>query len=240
MAARHATDVMSPDMGVTARTASDIFVRPPKSHRTFVDAVRQISNDAGHTATRCQGTRRPSVAPDPIHIAERVAIRDVASVWHHDCICVGAVEAVMRETTAVLVAERDGDWSDWVESLRGEADDIAVVLQRMGESPSAFATRVRERVQELRARGELVAAALVGGDRWDAETLSARSLMIRAIVAEMSPAHQGQLYLDAGRTAGRGRYAMQALASVVEDQIPTGVDVLTAGPRVPVRTPRAA
>lgn len=140
-----------------------------------------------------------------------------------------------KKTTAVLVAEREGDWNDWVESLRDDAEDIAIVLQRMGESPSAFATRVRARVQELHAEGELVAAALVGGDRWDSETLSARSLIIRAIIAEMAPAHQGQLFLDAGSTSGRGRYAMQALASVVEDQIPAGVDVVTAGPRVPVR-----
>lgn len=145
-----------------------------------------------------------------------------------------------KKRTAVLVAERDGDWNEWVESLRDEAEDIAVVLQRMGESPSAFATRVRERVQSLRAEGELVAAALVGGDGWDAEILSARSLMIRAIVAEMVPANRGQLFLDAGSTSGRGRYAMQALASVVEDQIPAGVGVITSGPRPMTRRRQAA
>lgn len=134
-----------------------------------------------------------------------------------------------RKRTAVLVAERDGDWSKWVESLRGDADDIAIVLQRMGESPSELATRVRQRVQELQLGGDLVAAALVGGDRWDAETLSARSLMIRAIVNQMVASGRGQLFLDAGTHAGRSRHAMQALASVVEDQIlDTGVEVLTA------------
>lgn len=136
-----------------------------------------------------------------------------------------------KKTTAVLVAERDGEWNDWVESLRASADDIAIVLQRINETPSAFATRVRERVHALRLEGEVVAAALVGGDRYDSETLSARSLIIRAIVAEMAPANQGQLFLDAGPTPGRGRYAMQALAAVVESQIPANVDVMTTGPR---------
>ncbi|HJL18010.1 MAG TPA: hypothetical protein RMH99_20270 [Sandaracinaceae bacterium LLY-WYZ-13_1] len=131
--------------------------------------------------------------------------------------------------TAVLVAERDGDWSDWVESLRLEADDIAIVLQRMGESPSELATRVRERVQGLRCEGHLVAGALVGGERWDSDTLSARSLMIRAMVSQMVVSGRGQLFLDGGSQSGRGRHAMQALASVVEDQIrDTGVEVHTS------------
>lgn len=141
----------------------------------------------------------------------------------------------IRKRTAVLVAERDGDWSEWIESLRDDADDIAIVLQRMGESPAALATRVRERVEEL--DGDLVAAALVGGDRWDPDTLSARSLMIRAIVTRMVTSGRGQLFLDAGAHAGRGRHAMQALASVVEDQVAdTGVEICTAArrPRPPV------
>lgn len=130
---------------------------------------------------------------------------------------------------AVVVAERDGDWSPWIESLGDEVDDVTVVLQRQGESPSALATRVRQRVSEL--EGDLVAAALVGGSSWDSETLSARSLMIRAVVSQMVASGRGQLFLDAGAHVGRSRHAMQALASVVEDQIvDTGVDVLTTRP----------
>ena len=113
----------------------------------------------------------------------------------------------------LLVAERDSDWSEWIEPLRGEVHDIAIVLQRMGETPSELATRVRARVAELAGKGELVSAALVGGECWDSDTLHARSLMIRAVLSHMMGSADGTLYLDAGDKAGRSRHAMQALAS---------------------------
>jgi hypothetical protein len=141
------------------------------------------------------------------------------------------VEVVMMSRiakTGVLVAERGADWSGWVEPLQAESDDVTVILQRCGESPGAFATRVRARVQELRAEGELVAASLVGAARWDDATLSARALVVRTIVTEMVGAGGGRVYLDAGARAGRGRHAMRALAAVVEDQVArTGVDLVT-------------
>lgn len=145
-----------------------------------------------------------------------------------------------RKKMAVLVAERDGDWSEWIDSLRADVDDIAIVLQRMDESPAQLAFRVRSRVESL-AGAELVTAALVGGDRWDAETLSARSLMIRAIVSQMVSTGTGRLFLDAGTHARRGQHAMQALASVVEDQLlDTGVDVRTMRGPTPAVVRRAA
>ncbi len=140
---------------------------------------------------------------------------------------------------AVLVAERDGDWSGWVDPLRSESDDVVVILQRRGESAAELATRVRERVQELRLGAEITAAALVGGGSWDTATLSARALMVRAIATQMVSAGGGRIYLD-GPRAGRGRHAMAALASVVEDQVAqTGVDVVTAAaPAQPVLEPQ--
>lgn len=143
----------------------------------------------------------------------------------------------ISQKTGLLVAERDADWSEWIEPLRGEVHDIAIVLQRMGETPSELATRVRARITEIAAKGELVAAALVGGDRWDSDTLNARSLMIRAILSQMMGTEDGTLYLDAGDKGGRSRHAMQALASVVSEQIGDGVDIVTThGPRpVPAR-----
>lgn len=135
----------------------------------------------------------------------------------------------MSSKMAVLVAERDSEWSGWVEPLGGESDDVVVVVQRRGETPGELATRVRERVQELRLEGEITAAALVGGASWDDKTLSARALMVRAIVNEMVSAGGGRVYLDGGASTGRGRHAMAALAAVVETQLAqTGVDVVTA------------
>lgn len=130
---------------------------------------------------------------------------------------------------AVLVAEQGSEWSGWVEPLRAESSDVVVVVQRRAETPGELATRVRERVRELRLEGEITAAALVGGASWDTATLSARALMVRAIVTQMVGAGGGTMYLDGGGRAGRGRHAMAALAAVVEDQLgQTGVDVVTA------------
>ncbi|MGE3632209.1 MAG: hypothetical protein AB7P00_20085 [Sandaracinaceae bacterium] len=134
-----------------------------------------------------------------------------------------------------MVAERDGNWSDWVEPLRAEADDIAIILQRMDESSSDLALRVRERVREVAGSGTLCAAALVGGDRWDPDTLGARSSIIRALVAHMTPEAQGQLFLDAGSKAGRGRHAMHALASALSDIVDESVSIVTTRGAVPAR-----
>ncbi len=137
--------------------------------------------------------------------------------------------------TAILVAERDGDWSEWVEPLRGQAEDIAIVIQRMDESPAELAARVRERVEAIAREGELVAAALVGGERWDGETLSARSSMVQALVSHMR-GPDSELFLDAGPSRGRGRHAMQAIASVLSEQVDDSLSIVTT--RGPLPTPR--
>lgn len=144
---------------------------------------------------------------------------------------------------AVLVAEQHGDWSSWVDPLQAEADEVVVVLQRRGESAAELATRVRERVQELRNEGGVASAALVGGASFDEATLSARALIVRTIVTQMVASGGGCVYLDSGARAGRGRHAMAALASVVGDQVAhTGVHLVTAqgAPSEPVRLRRAA
>jgi hypothetical protein len=138
--------------------------------------------------------------------------------------------------TAVLVSERDGEWSGWVAPLREHSDDVAVVVQRMDETTGEFATRVRARILEIQKDTEIVAAALVGGSSFDDRTLSARALMVRAIVSPMVGSGGGSLFLDGG-ARGRGRHAMQALASVVGDQLTTtGVVISTACP-APVPPP---
>ena len=132
-----------------------------------------------------------------------------------------------KKKTAVLVAERSGLWSDWIEPLRAQAEDIAVILQRIEETPSQLAVRVRERLVQIAQEGELVAAALIGGDQWDSATLTARSSMTCALAAQMSAAGNGRLFLDTAHS-GRGRHAMQALAAVLEEQVGDGVDIVTA------------
>src|SRR5262245_36953284 len=135
----------------------------------------------------------------------------------------------VRGELAVLIAEMDSDWGDWLTSLRCEADDVIVLVQRPSESSNAFASRVRTRVQDLRD-GEIVAAALAGGNRWDADVLAARSVMLHAVVSQMVTSGGGRVFLDSGVHASRARHAMQAIADAVDDQVAqTGVDVFTSG-----------
>ncbi|MBZ0118403.1 MAG: hypothetical protein K8H88_15485 [Sandaracinaceae bacterium] len=135
----------------------------------------------------------------------------------------------VRGKMAILIAEQDSDWGDWLRSLRCEADDVIILLQRQDEGATAFATRVRGRIHDLRD-GEIVAAALVGGEHFDDSVLGARSAVARAIVAQMAAQGRGQLFLDGGVRSGRGRHAMQALANVVFDQVAqTGVQVFSSG-----------
>lgn len=124
-------------------------------------------------------------------------------------------------TMAVLVAERDGEWGGWVDQLRTTASAVRVIAQRPSESASAFASRVRSEAQRLDV---LVGdAVLVGGPVCDPETLAARALIVRALTSKM-PA-DARLHLDG---AGRARFAMEALAQIVSDQLhASGVEVVT-------------
>ena len=120
---------------------------------------------------------------------------------------------------AVLVAERGADWSGWLDHLEAEADGLAVLLQRDDESQAELATRARARVEHIAAAAEIVSTTLVGGELVDTDTLAARSLVVRAALTHMDPRGHGRIHLDAGDFAGRSRFAMRALASVVEEQV---------------------
>ncbi|MCA9605993.1 MAG: hypothetical protein KC619_10385, partial [Myxococcales bacterium] len=75
---------------------------------------------------------------------------------------------------------------------------------------------------------------------WDSDTLNARSLMIRAVLSHMMGSEAPTLYLDAGEKAGRSRHAMQALASVVSEQIGNAVEIVTTHGPTAVPARRAA
>ena len=129
----------------------------------------------------------------------------------------------MGNGTAVLVAERDGEWEGWALQLRSAASSVRVIAQRPSESASAFASRVRSEMQRVEAVDE---AVLVGGLACDPEVLAARALVVRALTAKM-PA-SGRIHLDG---SGRGRLAMEALAQIVSDQLhASGVEVVTDAP----------
>ncbi|MGF1470004.1 MAG: hypothetical protein ACFCGT_28110 [Sandaracinaceae bacterium] len=128
----------------------------------------------------------------------------------------------------MVFAELGSSWAEWLATLAVDADDVLVVQQEAGEPPAAFATRARSRVVEASLDGDVTAAALVGGPRWDADILASRSLMLRAIVTQMGPESVGTVFLDDAAAEGAGRFAMQALATVVEDQVGSrGAEIVT-------------
>lgn len=127
--------------------------------------------------------------------------------------------------TAILIAERDADWKPWARDLHARVDTVRVITQDERETSGAFAKRVREELGTV--HGRVVMAVLTGGHGFDADVLTSRSLIVRSVAAHMA---EGTLLLDSG--TGRQRFAMQALASVVEDQLAgTGVQVVTDAPR---------
>ncbi len=125
------------------------------------------------------------------------------------------------ETTAVLIAERDSQWRGWAARL-GAGGPVRVLAQGEAETTMAFALRVRA---ELETAGAVDTAVLAGGTTHDAEALAARALLVQSIAAHM-PVEAGHILLDGG-ISDRGRFAMEALASVVADQL-HGIHVVTA------------
>ena len=127
--------------------------------------------------------------------------------------------------TAVIVCERGADWAPWVERFRRDCDDVVVVSQRGRESSSQLVARVRDTLAELDAvDGRTVKAALlgggvlVGGGVLGAETLGARSSIIRALVSRVAAGGGGTLYLGAHGGGGDGT-SMAALAATVRELV---------------------
>lgn len=129
---------------------------------------------------------------------------------------------------AILIAESDSSFDGWTTALGAYADAVDTVVQRPDETPTSFALRVRALVRGFAERGDLAAAAVIGGRDWDSDILTARSTILRAVVSQMLHAGDGRVFLDGSGAVGRGRFAMQALATVFEDQLgDQGVELIT-------------
>jgi len=130
--------------------------------------------------------------------------------------------------SSIVVAEHGSRWAPWAERFRMDGPDVVVILQRRGESSAKLPLRVRGRPAELGREGRPPArAVVVGGGRTDADALSARSLTIRSIAAEMANNGGGTLMLD---DAGADRFSMAALAATVAELTRgSGVVVAHAG-----------
>ncbi|MCB9618703.1 MAG: hypothetical protein H6724_04520 [Sandaracinus sp.] len=127
---------------------------------------------------------------------------------------------------SLVVAELGSPWESWVERFATGTPDVLVVVQEPGESVDRWAMRVRSQVAGLEAQNACLARAVVVAGPPTAQTLSARSLAIKALVGPMVASGEGTVILD-GNTADR--FGMMALAQTVEMQVAgTGVTVRAA------------
>jgi hypothetical protein len=150
----------------------------------------------------------------------------------------GRRNAMSEQTTKVsmIVAERGTDWTPWAEWLRTRMPDVVVVVQRQGESVGELAMRVRARIDDADAQGQVIeSAVMVGGTDGSDDVLASRSLALRAMASSMVRAGGGKIWLDGGPSS-RGRWAMASLAEIVNEQLRlTGVTVLPVDRAVEVR-----
>lgn len=120
-----------------------------------------------------------------------------------------------HDKTSIVVAEHGAEWATWVIRFEVATPDVVVLRQAANETIASFATRVRDEVAMLESLGhDITRAVVVGGDQPD--TLAARILTIRALLAPMIANGEGTLLLDG---MGRDRFAMRGLASTLSSQI---------------------
>lgn len=69
-----------------------------------------------------------------------------------------------QQPVALVVAEANSPWADWVERWQRESRDVVLIVQQPNEDPAQLGSRVRTRVSQMPERGEqLEKAALLGG-----------------------------------------------------------------------------
>ncbi|MEM9194265.1 MAG: hypothetical protein AAGF12_34130 [Myxococcota bacterium] len=114
-------------------------------------------------------------------------------------------------THALIIAERNANWTPWAERFR--LPDVTILVQRKNEKHDGFVSRVRVKIGELEAAGEMPQqAVVVGGGRIDPKAVGSRSTLVRALTTAMSRHGGGVVELD---DSGPDRYAMAAIASTV-------------------------
>lgn len=124
---------------------------------------------------------------------------------------------------SLVVAELGSPWESWAERFAIGTPDVVVVVQRPGETADRWAMRVRTQVAGLAASDARLARAVVVAGTSGPQSLAARSLAVKALVAPMVAQGEGTVLLD-GNVADR--LGMMALAQLVATQVVgTGVSV---------------
>lgn len=131
---------------------------------------------------------------------------------------------------SLVVAELGSPWESWVERFATGTPDVLVVVQEPGESVDRWAMRVRSQVAGLASQDAQLARVVVVAGTSGPQTLAARSLAVKALVAPMVAQGEGTVLLDGNSI---DRFGMMALAQTVAMQVAgTGVSVRATGESV--------
>ena len=121
---------------------------------------------------------------------------------------------------SLVIAEYGSNWLPWARKLRGDKDQVVVLVQDSEEAPAAFAHRVLDRMRRLRKDGmQVVEAAVVGSEACTSAHKHQRTKILRKLTAMLSSSgNAAHLYLDPCAAEHRpSHHLMRALAWALTD-----------------------
>jgi len=119
----------------------------------------------------------------------------------------------MRSRKATLVViEFGASWPRWLDP--SDSGDMAVVAQHYEGEPSSLITQVASRVTRLEASGwRLKAVVLVSNGRCEQDSIAARSILGRGLLARLRAVGGGHFALSVDERLGvRARHNLTQLA----------------------------
>jgi len=119
----------------------------------------------------------------------------------------------MRSRKATLVViEFGASWPRWLDP--SDSGDMAVVAQHYEGEPSSLITQVASRVTRLEANGwRLRAVVLVSNGRCEDDSIAARSILARGLLARLRAVGGGHFALSVDERLGvRARHNLTHLA----------------------------
>ena len=142
----------------------------------------------------------------------------------------------MRSRKATLVViEFGASWPRWLDPTH--SGDMAVVAQHYEGEPTSLITQVASRVTRLEAQGwQLRAIVLVSNGRCEGESVAARSILARGLLARLRGVGGGHFALTVDERHGRrARHNLTHLAESLDQDASGGGVVLStfAGDQTP-------
>ena len=130
--------------------------------------------------------------------------------------------SLTTRAATLVVIEFSASWPRWLKPTRG--GDMAVVAQHYEGPPSDLISQVANRVMRLESRGwDLSAIVLVSNGRADVDTVAARSVLARGLLARLASGGGGHFALSVEERLGRrASYSLTARAAGLEPSARAG------------------